>query len=79
MNGVLVHNVLDDILIRSTDVNHMSDVAQLLNKKGVDLVEDHYAAGVLWVKTTKTSWGMMAMTQEGLIDRIGEATYGIEY
>ena len=47
LNGVLVHNVLDDILIRPTDVNHMSDVAQLLNKKGVDLVEDHYAAGVL--------------------------------
>ena len=52
----------------------MIDLAQLLNKEGVDLEEENNDAGFLAVNTTKTSGGMAVMTQEGLIGRVVEAT-----
>ena len=42
----------------------MIDLAQLLNKEGVDLEEENDAAGFLEMRMTKTSGYMMVMTQE---------------
>ena len=64
---------VDDLLMWSTEDNHMIELGQLLNKAGVDIEEENDAAGFLGVKLTKTPEGSMMMTQEGLIGRIIEA------
>ena len=64
---------VDDVLMWSTKDQDMTDLGILLNKNGVDIEEENDAAGFLGVKLTKTADGSMAMTQDGLIDRIIEA------
>ena len=54
---------VNTILMWSTDDNHMIDLAQLLNKEGVGLEKESNAVGFLGVKTTKTSGGMVVMSQ----------------
>ena len=64
---------VDNILMWSTDDNHMIDLERMLNKEGVDLEEENDAAGFLGVKMIKTPRSMMVTIQEGLVDRIVEA------
>ena len=58
---------VDDLLMWPTEDKQGIDLGQLLNKAGVDIEEEHDAAGFLGLELTKTSEGSMMMTQEGLI------------
>ena len=64
---------VDNLLLWSTDDQHIIDLGNELNEVGVDLEEEDDVAGFLGVKLTKTPNGSMVMTQEGLTDRIIEA------
>ena len=62
-NTVIAVMYVDNILMWSTDDIHMIDLARMLNKEGIDLEEENYAARFIGVKVTKTSRGMMVTTK----------------
>lgn len=65
---------VDDVLMWSTDADHIYALGQDLRSKGVELEEEGDAAGFLGVKLTRIEeTGQILMTQEGLITRIIEA------
>ena len=65
---------VDDMLMWSTNTDHIYALGSQLRDNGVMLEEEDDAAGFLGVKLLKSeSTGQMVMTQEGLITRIIEA------
>lgn len=64
---------VDDLLMWSTDDQHMIDLGEELDKVSVDLEEEDDVAGFLGVKLTKAPGRSMVMTHEGLADRIIES------
>ena len=72
-DNVIAVMYVDDILMWSTEEDHIYTLGDKLRNEGVELEEEDDAAGFLGVKLTKTKTGQMIMTQEGLITRIIEA------
>lgn len=71
---VIVVMYVDDMLMWSTNTDHIYTLGSQLRDQGVMLEEEDDAAGFLGVKLLKSeSTGQMVMTQEGLITRIIEA------
>ena len=65
---------VDDILMWSTDVNHIYALGESLRESGVELEEEGDAAGFLGVKLSRVDGtNQLVMTQEGLTSRIIEA------
>ena len=65
---------VDDILMWSTNEDHIYSLGTALRDLGVDLEEEGDAAGFLGVQLTRVAeTGQIMMTQEGLTNRIIEA------